>query len=499
MLRIAGVCVLASMTQSMDATVVSVAQRTFVTAFGSTQAFVAWTMTAYMLAMATVTPLAGWASDRFGTKRVFMGSVLAFNVGSFLCALAPNMMLLIVFRVVQGLGGGFLIPLVLTIFTREAGPGRLGRLMAVLGIPMVLGPICGPVLGGWLIDSFGWEWTFWINLPNGLTTLILAAIVLPNDRPKASEPFDFVGMLLLSPGLAMFLYGVSSIPDRGTMANSHVWVPAVIGLLLIIGFVVHALYRTKHPLIDLRLFTNRVLRLAISVMFIYGVGYAGVGLLFPSYFQELLNHTSVQAGMDMVVMGLGAMLAIPFAGMIVDRRGPGTIVVVGCSVITGGMALFAFGVAVYPHYLPTLLVALGIIGMGAGCTGLPLSAAAVQTLARHQLATGSTLLSVGQQLAASIGAALMSVILTSQFNRSENISGAHKIAALQEECARRGVPIDPSRLPRAARNPDFAGNLLHDLSHAYSVVFFVAVGLMASMWIPAVMLARATKARSGRD
>ena len=148
LLRIAGVCVLASVMTILDATVVSVAQRTFIRDFESTQAVVAWTMTAYTLALATVIPLAGWAADRFGTKQLFISSVFFFTLGSLLCAMAPTITMLIVFRVIQGLGNGMLMPLMFTILTREAGPKRLGQLMAVLKVPMLLGPISGPILGG---------------------------------------------------------------------------------------------------------------------------------------------------------------------------------------------------------------------------------------------------------------------------------------------------------------------------------------------------------------
>src|ERR1700744_188975 len=145
LLRIAGVCILASVMALLDGTVVSVAQRTFIAEFGSTQAVVGWTITGYTLGQATVIPLAGWASDRFGTKRLFLGATLWFTLASLLCSMASNINELIVFRVIQGLGGGMLVPLTLIILTREAGPRRLGRLMAVLGIPMLLGPMCGPV------------------------------------------------------------------------------------------------------------------------------------------------------------------------------------------------------------------------------------------------------------------------------------------------------------------------------------------------------------------
>src|SRR3984893_6656856 len=197
LLRIAGVCILASVMAILDGTVVSVAQRTFIAEFASTQAIVAWTITGYTLGQATVIPLAGWASDRFGTKRLFLGAVLWFTLASLLCSMASNITELIAFRVIQGLGGGILVPLTLIILTREAGPRRLGRLMAVLGIPMLLGPMCGPVLGGWLISAYGWPWIFRINLPLGVIVLILAALLFPRDRPRPSDTFDLVGRVRL--------------------------------------------------------------------------------------------------------------------------------------------------------------------------------------------------------------------------------------------------------------------------------------------------------------
>jgi MFS transporter, DHA2 family, multidrug resistance protein len=488
LLKIAGVCVLATVMAILDTTVVSVAQRTFIKDFHSTQAIVAWTLTGYTLALATVIPLTGWAADRFGTKRLFMGSVLFFTLGSLLCAMAPNITALIAFRVVQGLGGGMLMPLTFTILTREAGPRRLGRLMAVLGIPMLLGPIGGPILGGWLIDSFSWEWIFRINLPIGVLAFILAAIVFPKDEAHPSETFDFPGMLMLSPGLATFLYGVSSIPSRGTVADKHVYIPASIGLVLIVGFVFHALYRADHPLIDLRLFKNRVVTLANTTMFLFAVAFFGAGLLFPSYFQQLLGQTPLQSGLHLVPQGLGAMSTMPIAGRFMDKHGPGKVVMVGLPLIAAGMGIFAFGVSRHYEYLPVLLVGLAVMGMGMGCTTMPVSGSAVQALGPHQVARGSTLINVNQQVAGSIGTALMSVILTNQFNHSTYIAAASKMTALSQEAAKQGVPPDPSRFPPQALIPDFTAHVTQDLSHAYTVVFVVAVCLVLATLLPASFL-----------
>jgi EmrB/QacA subfamily drug resistance transporter len=488
LLRIAGVCILATIMAILDITVVSVAQRTFIDQFGSTQAVVGWTMTGYTLALATVIPLTGWAADRFGTKRLFMGSVLAFALGSVLCALAANIVQLIVFRVVQGVGGGMLMPLGFMILTREAGPGRLGRLMSILSIPMLLAPIAGPIVGGWLIDTSSWRWIFLINLPIGLITFALAALVFPRDHPERSETFDVVGGLLLSPGLAMFLLGVSSIPGHGTVADRHVLIPAILGMLLIAGFVVHAWHRAEHPLIDLHLFKNPVLTRANVTMLVFAVAFFGAGLLLPSYFQQVLHQTPMQAGLRMIPQGLGAMVTMRLTGPLVDRQGPGKIVLVGIGLITAGLGTFAFGVARQAAYEPTLLVGLAIMGLGMGCTMMPLSVASVQAVAPHQIARATTLISVSHQVGGSMGTALMSMILTNQFNNSESITAANKLALLQQRAAASGVPVDQSAIPKQTLAPGFSGHVLHDLSHAYTVVFVVAVGLVVSTFIPAAFL-----------
>jgi len=293
---------------------------------------------------------------------------------------------------------------------------------------------------------------------------------------------------LLSPGLAMFLFAVSSIPGRGTVADRHVLIPATIGIALIAAFVVHAWHRADHPLIDLRLFRNPVLTHANVTMVVFAIAFFGACLVLPSYFQQVLHQTPMQAGVHMIPQGLGAMLTMRLTGPLVDRQGPGKVVLVGIALITAGLGTFAFGVAKQAEYQPTLLVGLAIMGLGMGCTMMPLSVASVQSLSPHQIARGTTLISVSQQVGGSMGTALMSMILTNQFNRSENIIAARKLAILQQNATTNGVPVGQSAIPPQTLAPGFAGNLLHDLSHAYTVVFVVAVVLVISTVIPASLL-----------
>ncbi|MCB0896214.1 MAG: DHA2 family efflux MFS transporter permease subunit, partial [Nocardioidaceae bacterium] len=317
-LKVAGVVVLGAIMSILDITVVNVALPTFQTVFGSPgdplpYSTVAWTVTAYTLALATVIPLTGWAADRFGTKRLYMTAIALFVLGSALCATAWSIEALIGFRVLQGLGGGMLMPLGMTIMTKAAGPHRMGRLMAILGVPMLLGPILGPILGGWLLEVASWHWIFLINVPIGVVALVYAWRVLPKDSPQPSESFDFLGMALMSPGLALFLYGVSSIPGEGTAAAPKVWIPMLVGALLMVAFVFHS-FRPEHPLLDLRLFKNRNLTVTVITMFLFAAAFFGGLLLVPTYFQEVRGESTLHAGLLVAPQGIGAMITMPIAG-----------------------------------------------------------------------------------------------------------------------------------------------------------------------------------------
>ena len=174
-----------------------------------------WVITGYTLALAAVIPITGWAADRFGTKRIYLTSLVFFTLGSVLSGLAWSAGTLILFRVLQGIGGGMIMPSVMTILTKKAGPHRMGRVMGVLGVPMLIAPIMGPILGGWLVDNASWRWIFFINVPIGIVAFILGMIVLERDQPQPAHKLDWIGMLLLSPGLAVFIYGLAESSTYG--------------------------------------------------------------------------------------------------------------------------------------------------------------------------------------------------------------------------------------------------------------------------------------------
>ncbi|GIG64472.1 DHA2 family efflux MFS transporter permease subunit [Phytomonospora endophytica] len=470
-LKIAGVVVLGLVMSILDITVVSVALPTFTTEFNTSLATAAWTMTGYTLALATVIPITGWAADRFGTKRLYMLALVLFLGGSVLCSFAWDINSLIGFRVVQGLGGGMLMPLGMTIMTRAAGPARVGRVMAVLGVPMLLGPIGGPILGGWLIEEVSWHWIFLINVPLGIVALIFAAIVLPKDEPHPSESFDFVGMLLMSPGLALFLFGVSSIPEEGTVAAARVLIPAAIGLVLIIAFIWHA-FRPRHPLVDLRLFKNKQLTVATVTMFLFGIAFFGAMLLIPTYFLQVRGESTLHAGLLVAPQGLGAMITMPIAGRLVDKIGPGKIVLAGMVLILGGMGVLTQIESTTPY--PVLLGALFVMGLGMGATMMPTMTAAMQTLTDHMIARGSTLLNIVQQIASSIGSAIMSVVLTNQITSSMLAGPA--IAAQHD-------PAVAAQLPPGAKEQGLA-----EAAEGFGATFVLAFVLIVATMVAAFFL-----------
>ncbi|QIK77255.1 DHA2 family efflux MFS transporter permease subunit [Nocardioides piscis] len=480
--------VLGAIMSILDITVVSVALNTFQEEFDATAAAVAWTMTGYTLALASVIPLTGWAADRFGTKRLYLLAVLLFTAGSVLCATASSLELLVVYRVLQGLGGGMLMPLGMTILTRAAGPERIGRVMAVLGIPMLLGPIFGPIVGGALIDNASWHWIFLINLPIGIAAIVYAAIVLPKDEVEPSETFDWLGMLLLSPGLAAFLYGVSSIPEHGSAAHVEVLAPMIIGIVLVIAFVPWALAkRNAHPLIELRLFKNKDMTVAVLAMMLFAIAFFGASLLFPLYFIQVRGEDALGAGLLLAPQGVGAMITMPIAGILADRIGPGKIVLVGITVITVGMAMFT-QISSETSYA-YMLAALFVMGLGMGGTMMPIMTAALATLTAHNVARGSTLLNITQQIAASMGTALFAVILTNELKSKESVTVANALGEAGDDqgavaAVLQKFAIAPDQLQAVlARVPG-------DMADSFATVFIVATILVACCLIPAAFLPR---------
>ncbi|MEU1009859.1 DHA2 family efflux MFS transporter permease subunit [Streptomyces sp. NPDC005890] len=412
--RVVTVVVLGTVMAVLDMTIVNVAMRRLSESFGAPLQTIQWTATAYTLALAAVIPTAGWAMARIGAKRTYVTALVLFTLGSLLAACAWDAGSLIAFRAVQGLGGGLLQPVGMAMGMRVADRARLGRAMGLLGLPILVGPVAGPVLGGWLVDSASWHWIFLINLPVGALALVLAARLLPKDAPDArgQEPprLDVPGLLMLSPGLALLLYGLARGGERGDFTTPGTLVPTLAGAVLAAAFVRRAL-TVRAPLLDLRLLRDRTFAAGIGTLALFTCGYFGSMLLGPLYWQQERGVTATAAGLLGAPVGLTVGATMQIAARRIDRTVPRRLITAGCAVSALGMALLAWqtgtaGVA------PWRIVAAGMVmGIGSGMTLMPTMTTATRGLPPDRLAGASTALSINAQLAASVGTALLSVLL----------------------------------------------------------------------------------------
>jgi EmrB/QacA subfamily drug resistance transporter len=405
-------------------------------------------------------------------------------VGSALAGAAWSAGSLILFRVLQGLGGGMLLPLSMTILTKAAGPQRIGRMMAVLGVALGLGPVLGPVLGGWLVQDVSWRSIFYVNVPIGVLTLVLAARILPADESRPAEKLDVPGLLLLSPGLAALIYGLAQVPARGGFAHAEVYLPATAGAVLMIAFLWHA-SRTRHALIDLRLFRDRAFSIAAVTMALFIIAFFGTMLLFPLYFQQVRAEGALNAGLLVAPQGIGAMIMLPVSGRLVDRGHAARLVPLGIVVIACSMAVFTQLSDTTSYW--TIGVALFVVGLGMGMVGMPNMSMALKTLRRQDVARASTSLTIIQQAGASIGTALLSVVLFNEVK--ERLAPA--VTHLQAQ-APPGTP--PPATTSIQDLPEQVRQLLAPpLANAYASTFVWALVLLALSLIPALLRLRSRK------
>lgn len=475
MLWLAAAVVAGAIMALLDTTIVNVAIDTLARELHTTLPTIQWVSTAYLLALALVIPLTAWAGVRFGIKRMWMVSISLFLVGSALCGIAWSPHSLIAFRVLQGLGGGMIMPLAQTILARAAGPRRMGRAMSVIGVPMMLGPVLGPVLGGLILDDLSWRWIFYVNVPIGLVALPLARRVLPRDEPQPCEPLDVVGFALLSPGLALFVYGLSEAGSHGSLANPATLAGVICGLALMAAFVLRRPRGRVKPLLDKRLFAHRYFSAASGTALLFGVALFGAMLLLPLYYQAVRGDTPLQAGLLLAPQGIGAAIAMPVAGRLTDRLGAGRVVPVGLLLALAGTFPFTQVGAHTSYWL--LAGALVVRGFGLGSTMMPSVAAAYQTLSRAQVDEAAPTLNIMRQIGGSIGTALLAVVLTryidsylpgAQGSSGEGLSGIGAGGASATARERFAAP----------------------LAHAFASTFWVAFGLTALTLVPALLLPR---------
>jgi len=463
-LTLAAVFVLGASMTILDATIVNVALPTLGRDFRTSIATIQWVPTIYLLAFATVIPASGWATERFGARRVWITSLALFLAGSLGCGLSGSVAVLICFRVLQGIGGGMIIPVGQAILARAAGPQRMGRVMSIVGVPLLLGPVVGPVIGGALISAASWRWIFFVNVPVGALALALALRLLP-DTPRSPAKLDVPGLVLLSGGIAAFLYGLAEI-GAGTAGGALPGVAMATGLAMVAAFCWYAV-RARKPLIDLRLLRSRGFAAGAAANLMLGIALFGVALLLPLYLEIVRGRSPLQTGLLLIPQGLGAALVMPVAGALTDRIGARPVVTGGVLVALAGIAAYTQLTAATSYWY--LAVALLLIGAGMGATITPAMAAAFGAIDRRAIPAATAAIGTIQRIAGSLGTALLAVTLQHAIGArlpgfGGSITGAAALAH-----------ADPARAPPA-------------MADAFGATFWVALGLTAASLVAALAL-----------
>jgi EmrB/QacA subfamily drug resistance transporter len=418
---ISGVVILGMIMSILDTTIVNVALDRLSTDLHSSISEVQWVVTGYLLALAAVMPVTGWAARRWGAKRVYLVSLVLFTLGSVACGLSNSLVALVSFRVLQGIGGGMIMPLAQLIMAQVAGPRRMGRVMGVVSMPAMLAPIFGPVIGGLILQNLHWSWIFFVNGPIGVVAFVLGWRMLPETDSGEAGPLDRIGLALLPAGAATGIYGISKLGTGAALGSAGVLVPIAVGVVLSLLFVLHAL-RIERPLLDVRLYANKVFAGASLTTFGLGAALFGAMILVPLYYQKARGYNVIDTGLLNGPQGIGALVAMPIAGRLTERFGGGRIAILGVLVLSLSTLPLAFVGA----HTSVVLISLVLVvrGLSIGFSFMPAMTAAFSVMRPDQLSDATPQLNVVMRLGSAIGVAVLAVVL-----QRESV-GAHSHEAL---------------------------------------------------------------------
>jgi EmrB/QacA subfamily drug resistance transporter len=403
-----GVVIVGMIMSILDTTIVNVALDTLSKDLNAPISQVQWVVTGYLLALAAVIPVSGWAARRWGAKRVYLVSLVLFTIGSAACGLSSTITALIIFRVLQGVGGGMIMPLGQLIMAQVAGPRRMGRVMGVVSMPAMLAPILGPVIGGLILQNLHWSWIFFVNVPIGVVAFALGWRLLPQTDSGEAGRLDVIGLALLPAGGAAIVFGLSELGSGASAVSASVLVPIIGGVLLSAAFCVHAL-RAERPLLDVRLYANRVFASASLTTFGLGAALFGAMILVPLYYQQVRGLSVIDTGLLNGPQGLGALVAMPIAGRLTDRFGGGRVALCGVTIL----ALSTIPLTLIGADTSYVLISLVLVvrGVSIGMSFMPAMTAAFAAMRPEQLSDATPQLNVLMRLGGAIGTAILAVVL----------------------------------------------------------------------------------------
>jgi DHA2 family multidrug resistance protein len=426
---------LATVMNSLDTTIANVALPHMAGSVSASQDQISWVLTSYIIAAAIMTPLSGWLAGRIGRKTMFLASIAGFTVASMLCGVANSLVEIVLFRLLQGLCGAALIPLSQAVLLDIYPPSQVGQVMAIWGAGAILGPIFGPVLGGWLTDNFSWRWVFFINLPIGILAFGAIWFFMGRDRSSAARPFDFLGF----GALAVFIGGLQLALDRGPtvdwFSSPEIWIEALCGLAGFWVFIVQTL-TAKNPFFDRALALDRNFVTCNILGFFVGIFLFSTMALMPPVMQQLMGYSVFGAGVVMMPRGVGSFAAMFLVGRLVGKVDTRLILLAGlglCSVSLFQMTHFSLTMGSGPF------ITSGIIqGLGIGLIFVPLSVTAFGTLSPTLRGEGTSVYTLIRNLGSSVGISVMEALDVQQ----TAVSHADMSAQLQP-----GNPVLAGTLP----------------------------------------------------
>lgn len=473
---------------------------------------IAWVVTAYLLAQGAVIPMTGWVTDRWGTKRLYLITIVLFTVASMLCGISQNIGQLIFFRVLQGIGGGMLMPIGMTIIMQAVGPRNMGRVMGIFGVPMLIAPAIGPVLGGWLVQDFTWRLIFYINVPIGIIALVMAARFLRESHRHAGLRLDIIGLLTGVPAVVSLMYAVDRSSQLGWTSPLVVTLLAA-SVVLMAAFIWRQLH-TPQPLLQLSLFKDRTFSWSMVLSFLVVTTLFGTMLLLPLYLQEVHGYNAIETGLLLLPQAAMAAISMPLGGYLTDKVGPKWVVATGLVLLTLGSILLAQIHYDSPNSL--VIIALVLRGFAMGFAMMPTMAAAMARVPRRYTSRASSITNTLQRVSSSVGIAVLVTVLAGQFNTSAQqaqcapsptvLSAAattlHQPGITAEQyCAvlRQRIAAGSSQQSAGSSVPSTGNPVLDSFNHQYAgTVFstafdrtFVLIAILSALGIvPAFFLKR---------